>query len=216
MDSGDEPPFPVLAPVAVAELSDEQQDQQNMLKQQAAEAAEDGNLETSLHKLTEAVSIGCATAMLYTKRADILVKLGRPRAVINDCTAAIEINPDSAKAFKLRAKANAKLERWEEAHSDFQTALKIDYDDQTDEDSRDAAGRVKEMKACETAKRVAEEQIQYAADMKAKKEAYAAGMASRVEASGPGSGSLVLKTPQEYDKALKADRPSVVLFAATW
>merc|ERR1711971_616059 len=133
---------------------------------------EDGNLETALEKLTEAVSIGCATAMLYTKRADILGKLGRPKAVINDCTAALEINPDSAKAFKLRAKAHAKLERWEDAHSDFQNALKIDYDEQTDDDSREAAAKVKELKAGETAKRVAEEQVQYAAEMKAKKEAY--------------------------------------------
>lgn len=220
-DEGDEPPFPNLSPPEVKELSDEQQDQQNGLKQQAADAIEDGNLDLALGKLTEAVSIGCATAMLYAKRADVLGKLGRPRAVINDCTAALDINPDSAKAFKLRARANAKLEQWEEAHSDFQTALKIDYDEQTEEDSYQAAAKVKEMKAAATAKRVAEEQARYAAEMKANKEAYEAAMKARAGAGGGGGaggdgGKLVLNSQDEYEKAIKVDQPTVILFSAVW
>merc|ERR1712228_285545 len=107
---------------------------------------EDGKLDLALEKLTEAVVVGCASAMLLSRRAQVLMQLDRPRAAARDCTAALEVNPDSAKAFKIRARANLKLENWEEAHSDFQTALKIDYDEQTEEDSLEVAAKVKAMK----------------------------------------------------------------------
>merc|ERR1712187_732640 len=131
------------------------------LKGEAADALEDGKLDLALAKLTEAVKVGCASAMLLSKRAQLLMQLDRPRAAARDCTAALEINPDSAKAFKIRARANLKLEKFEEAHSDFQTALKIDYDEQTYDDSLEVAAKVKEINAAAVKKRVDEEKEEY-------------------------------------------------------
>merc|ERR1712232_395626 len=115
----------------------------------------------ALEKLTEAVKVGCASAMLLSRRAQVLMQLDRPCAAVRDCTAALEVNPDSAKAFKIRARANLKLEKFEEAHSDFQTALKIDYDEQTYEDSLDVAAKVKDLNAAAVKNRVAEEKAEY-------------------------------------------------------
>jgi len=130
-DAAEEVDFPTMSPKEKEELTEEEQDKQNGLKQQGADALEDGKQDLALEKFTEAIAIGCASALLYSRRAQLLLQLDRPKAAVNDCTAALEINPDSAKAFKIRARANLKLEQWEQAHSDFQTALKVDYDEQT-------------------------------------------------------------------------------------
>merc|ERR1719240_2416303 len=100
-----EPPFPPMSPAEPAELTEELEDKQNAAKQQGTDALEDGNLDLALEKFTEAILVGCASALLYSRRADLLLKLGRPRAAIQDCTAALEVKPDSAKAFKIRARA---------------------------------------------------------------------------------------------------------------
>ncbi|KAH8092439.1 hypothetical protein JL720_5412 [Aureococcus anophagefferens] len=57
-------------------------------------------------KLTEAPPAACP---LCCKRAEVLLKGGRPAACVADATVALGINPDSAKAYKLRAKARCKL-----------------------------------------------------------------------------------------------------------
>merc|ERR1712060_848581 len=103
-----------------------------------------------------------------------LMQLERPCAAAHDCTAALEINPDSGKAFKIRARAHVKLEKWQEAHSDFQTGLKIDYDEQTYDESLDVAARVKEMHTSNTAKRIKEEEAEYFRKLQESKEAYEA------------------------------------------
>ena len=83
--------------------------------------------------MTEALKIGNCTAMMYTKRADLLLKAKRPTAAIADCAKALELNPDSAKAFRIRGKANRKLQNWDDAHTDLETAQKLDYDDDTED-----------------------------------------------------------------------------------
>lgn len=181
MDQGDEAPFPAMSPADVEELTEEAQDKQNGLKQQGTDALEDGNKELALEKFTEAIAIGCASALLYSRRAQLLLQLDRPRAAANDCTAALAINPDSAKAFKIRARAYLKLEKLEEAHLDFQTALKVDYDEQTYEDSLEVAAKVKEMKSAETSKRVKEEADEYNRKLQESKLAYEAGLKANEE-----------------------------------
>jgi len=59
--------------------------------------------------------------------------------------------------MKIRAKANLKFENWEAAHKDFQTALNMDYDEQTYEDSLEVAAKVKELKEAEGKARNKEE-----------------------------------------------------------
>merc|ERR1719217_332346 len=73
--------------------------------------------------------MGNTTAMVYAKRAEILLKLKRPNACIADCDAAVAVNPDSAKAFRLRGKAHRRLGHWKEANMDLSTAQKLDFDD---------------------------------------------------------------------------------------
>merc|ERR1711957_303978 len=87
------------------------------------------------------------TAMLYAKRAQVLVKLDRHSAAINDCTAALAVNENSAKAYKIRGKCYIKLEDWEKANLDLQKGLGIDFDDETEELAKDVAEKAKELKA---------------------------------------------------------------------
>lgn len=42
----------------------------------------------------------------------------------------LKINPDAAKAYKVRGMARAMLGLWEEAASDLHVASKLDYDDE--------------------------------------------------------------------------------------
>merc|ERR1719330_306238 len=111
------------------ELTEEEEDRQNACKGQAAEALEDGDKAKALAKLTEAILVGNPNAMLLAKRGELLLKLKRPKAAILDADAALGKNPDSAKAYRLRAKAHRYLSMWDEAVTDFAACQKIDYDD---------------------------------------------------------------------------------------
>eukprot|EP00928_Gymnodinium_smaydae_P061967 TRINITY_DN45916_c0_g1_i1.p1 TRINITY_DN45916_c0_g1~~TRINITY_DN45916_c0_g1_i1.p1 ORF type:complete len:238 (-),score=92.82 TRINITY_DN45916_c0_g1_i1:161-874(-) len=181
MDPGDEPPFPGMSPADVAELTDEAQDKQNGLKQQGTDAMEDGKLDLALEKFTEAIEVGCASALMYARRAKLLMQLGRPRAAVNDCTAALAINPDSANAFKIRGRAYKKLQMWEESHSDLATALKLDFDDETEEEAKEVAEKAKELKAAAVKERNKAEEAEYHRKLKESKEAYEAGLRANEE-----------------------------------
>eukprot|EP00927_Polykrikos_kofoidii_P078983 TRINITY_DN75783_c0_g1_i1.p1 TRINITY_DN75783_c0_g1~~TRINITY_DN75783_c0_g1_i1.p1 ORF type:complete len:292 (-),score=90.77 TRINITY_DN75783_c0_g1_i1:248-1006(-) len=174
-----EPAFPAMAPPGVEELTEEQQDKQNALKAAAADFLEDGAEDLALEKFTEAIVLGCASALLYSKRAQVLFDMKRPRAAVNDCNAALAINPDSAKAFKIRARANQSLGSWDLAHSDYQNALKIDYDEDTYKDSAQAAEKAKEQRAAEASKRMSEENEAYYNKLEQNRVAYEANMAQR-------------------------------------
>jgi len=173
--------FPPMSPPGVVELTDDQVDKQNALKQAAVELLEDGKHEEALAKFSEAIVVGCASALMYSRRAGILMQLGRPNAVINDCTAALEVNPDSAKAFKMRGRAKAKLELWEEANLDFQTGLKIDHDDDTEEEAKIAAEKAKTLRDATVKERVQKEKVEFDAKLIADKAAYTAAMKAREE-----------------------------------
>jgi suppressor of tumorigenicity protein 13 len=180
-DAGDEAPFPPMSPEGKEELTDAEQDKQNELKQAGTDALEDGKKDVALEKFSEAVAVGCASAMLYSRRAQLLLDMGRPKAAANDCSAALAVNPDSAKAFKIRARANIKLELLKEAHSDFCAALKIDYDEDTDEASKEVAAKVKELQAKEGVDRHKAEKEEYERKLQESKVAYEAGLAANEE-----------------------------------
>lgn len=121
-------PLPDAAGMA-KELSDEEQDAQNALKQEAAELLEDGDREAALAKQTAAIMAGAPSALMLCKRAEMLLKLKRPAAAEADAAAAVSVNPDSAKAYKLRGKARRYLGDYAGACEDLNTAQKLDYDD---------------------------------------------------------------------------------------
>merc|ERR1719356_521472 len=129
----DKAPFPEKSPNNELELTEAQEDAQNAAKQAAQDAIEDGDLGKAIDKMTEAIKMGNASAMMYAKRADLLLKQKRPCASIADCDAAIEINPDSAKAYRIRGKAYRKIADWEKAHKDLSLAQKLDFDDGTED-----------------------------------------------------------------------------------
>ncbi|CAE8700313.1 unnamed protein product [Polarella glacialis] len=181
MDPGDEGAFPAMSPADPAELTEELEDKQNALKQQGADAFEDRKLDVALEKFSEAIAVGCASALLYSRRAQLLMQLDRPHAAVNDCTAALEGNPDSGKAYKIRARAYAKLEMWEKANLDFQTGLKIDYDEQTEEDSVVAAAKAKELSTAAVKERVKAEEQEYHRKLQESKEAYEVGLRANDE-----------------------------------
>eukprot|EP00415_Alexandrium_ostenfeldii_P004370 UN4370 len=96
--------------------------------------------------------------MMYAKRAELSLKLRRPNACISDCTAAIAINPDSAKAYRIRGKAHRKLGHWEDAHKDLSLGQQLDYDDDTVEMQKFVAEKHKKLTERKTRNRVKQEQ----------------------------------------------------------
>ena len=50
-----------------------------------------------------------------------------------DCSRAIQLNPDNAAAYKWRGRAQRLLGNFAEAAKDLSTACKIDFDEQADE-----------------------------------------------------------------------------------
>lgn len=115
-----------------AEPPDEQAEEMiRKAKQAAAHALERGDTSAALSKYTEALVCGGGSALLLAKRADILLGQKRPVAAIRDCTAALEVNPDCGKAFRIRGMAHRRLGHWTQAHSDLAQGQTLDFDDAT-------------------------------------------------------------------------------------
>ncbi|KAG5536273.1 hypothetical protein RHGRI_023899 [Rhododendron griersonianum] len=83
-----------------------------------------GKLQEAIGHLTEAIMLNPSSAIL------VYTKLNKPNAAMRDADAALQINPDSAKGFKVRGMARAMLGQWEEAASDLRVASKLDYDEE--------------------------------------------------------------------------------------
>lgn len=91
---------------------------------------------------TEAILLNPQASLLYAKRGQVFLMLGKPNACIRDCDRSIELNPDSAAAFKFRGRANQLLGNWEQAASDLRTACRFDFDEQADEWLREVTPNV--------------------------------------------------------------------------
>lgn len=103
--------------------------------------------------MTKAIAVGGATAMMYSKRADLLLKEKKPKAAILDAEAALKLNPESAKAHKVKGLASRYLHRWADAHKHIAEAMAIDYDDSLEDAQAFVKTRWVEMQKVETAKR---------------------------------------------------------------
>lgn len=111
------------------ELTDDEMDAQAAFKQAGAELMEDGDVAGALAKQTAAILVGAPSALMLCKRAEMLLKLKRAGAAEKDTSAAIAINQDSAKAYKLRGKARRFMGDYAGCLSDLNTAQSIDFDD---------------------------------------------------------------------------------------
>ena len=86
--------------------SDEDIEKSNELKREAVSLAAEGNYEAAVEKYTEAIKLNGGSALLLSKRGQAFLQLGKPNACIKDCSHALQINPDSAAAYKYRGRAH--------------------------------------------------------------------------------------------------------------
>jgi len=128
------------------------------LKMQASDFKSSGKLEEALEKYTAAILAAQPSALLYANRADVLSKLKRAKHAIRDCDEALKINPDSAKALRIRGIAKKSLEMYEEALKDLSQAQAIDYDDNVVEHLKLCMEKRKEFDKITADKRNKEEQ----------------------------------------------------------
>jgi len=125
-------PLPPLPDDLEAEPADEQAEERiRVAKQAAAKALEAGDAAAALAQYTKAIELGAGSALLLAKRAELLLTQKRPCAAVRDCTAALEVNPDCGKAFRIRGMAHRRLGHWPEAHSDLAQGQTLDFDDAT-------------------------------------------------------------------------------------
>jgi len=60
---------------------------------------------------------------------ELLLKERRPLAAIKDCSAALDLNPDLGKAYRVRGIAQRKLGKYKEAKSDLAQVQNLDFDE---------------------------------------------------------------------------------------
>jgi len=147
-------PLPPLPDDLEAEPEDEQAVAMIKKEKEAAvESLEVGNIPGALAHYTEAIELGGGSALLLSKRAELLLGQKRPCAAIRDCTAALEVNPDCGKAFRIRGMAHRRLGHWPEAHSDLAQGQTLDFDDSTIAIQSFVAKKAKALEDRETARR---------------------------------------------------------------
>ena len=67
----------------------------------------------------------------YCNRAACFIQMKKANAAIRDCDQAIKMNPDSARAYKVRGKAYRYLGEYEKALKDLNLGQQLDFDDST-------------------------------------------------------------------------------------
>ena len=120
-----------MGPAEGGELSDADMDKVGELKGEAAEAASNGDHAKAVAAFTKVIKLA-PSPLVYAKRADSYLKMKKPNAAIRDCDKALALNPDSAKALRVRGSAYRYLGEYEKAKSDLAAGQRIDYDDSID------------------------------------------------------------------------------------
>ncbi|XP_062159167.1 TPR repeat-containing thioredoxin TDX [Alnus glutinosa] len=128
VEPDDDPPQKMGNPSV--EVTEENQEAAQIAKSKAMDAVSEGKLDEAIDLLTEAIMLNPTSAILYSTRASVFVKSNKPNAAIRDADAALQINSDSAKGYKVRGMARAMLAQWEEAAKDLHVASKLDYDEE--------------------------------------------------------------------------------------
>ena len=97
-------------------------------KMEAAEAAAEGDFAKAVEGYSKALA-AAPSALTYAKRAEALLQIGFPSAAVADCAKAKELNADSAKPYKVAAKALTKLGDWTAAYAELCIGNRIDEDE---------------------------------------------------------------------------------------
>lgn len=112
-----------------AEPTEKQMEALAKWKEEAHDSLEAGDVKTALERFTEVVDGGGGSALILAKRGELLLKERRPLAAIKDCAAALALNSDLGKAYRIRGIALRKLGRYREAKTDLDQAQKLDFDE---------------------------------------------------------------------------------------
>ncbi|KAL7533082.1 hypothetical protein ACHAWF_004328 [Thalassiosira exigua] len=96
----------------------------------ASDLKSSGSYKTAVEKYTEAILAAKPSALLLANRAHCLFKLSKHVAAIRDCDAALEANPDSAKALRIRGECHVATGNNEKARKDLSDVQSIDFDSQ--------------------------------------------------------------------------------------
>lgn len=94
---------------------------------------------------TDAIILNPGNALFYAKRGQAFLKLNKPNCCIRDCDRALEINCDSAAAYKFRGRARRLLGDWIEAAKDLRQACKLDFDEEADQWLREVTPNAKKI-----------------------------------------------------------------------
>jgi len=122
--------FPALIlPSEGNQLSNDDLELVAIIKEEASDAADRSDFKTAIAKYTEAICAGGCSALLLAKRAELLLRQRRPCAAVRDCSAAIKLNPDCQKAYRVRGLARRALAQWQDAQRDLGQAQTLDFDD---------------------------------------------------------------------------------------
>merc|ERR1712238_629945 len=97
-------------------------------------------------------------ALLLANRADSLLRMGRSGAAVRDCSCALEKNPDSAKALRIRGRAYKELGEYEKSRKDLSSSQTIDYDDVAAEDLKFVTEKVADSEKEKVQKKLEEEE----------------------------------------------------------
>ena len=125
--------------------TEEECDKAGEFRSNAAASFSEQNFASSVAHYTEAIQLNPTNSLFYAKRGQAFLKLNKPNACIRDCDRALELNCDSAAAYKFRGRAHRLLGNWESAAKDLRQACKIDFDEDADEWLREVTPNAKKI-----------------------------------------------------------------------
>merc|ERR1712087_725667 len=96
------------------------------LKNEGDDLIGEGKVEEGLKKYKEAFTLN-PNSGFFNIRAAYWLKQKKPNACIYDCNQSLKCNPNSAKAHKLRGRANRLLGNYLQAYKDLAAANQCDY-----------------------------------------------------------------------------------------
>jgi len=128
------------------QVSDEEMEQANDLLSEARGAAREKNYSEAVQLLSKAISLNPTQSSLYAFRAEYLLAQKKPKAAIRDTNRALELNPDSSRALKIRGKAKRYLGIYLEAFYDLSQGNSLDWDESTVEIIKDISERAERAK----------------------------------------------------------------------
>ena len=114
-------------------------------KTRATDLLASGDTGGALESLNLAVLASDPSPSLLTLRAKTLMSVNRHRAADRDASSALAINPDSARALRVRGRNRMKMLEWLGARSDLSAAQGIDFDEIVADDLKEAVAQVKKI-----------------------------------------------------------------------